>query len=316
MSTSAFNPNRPPDAGATPIGPDDPADGGEPDGPEQPGPEGAWARYRDPGVRNYLFAGLAALAMVFVVLFERGSDLGGLLLVVLGVFGLALRWAAAPPAFVLVLTYFLAFPFGVPDPVPRGGFEILDSRFRVADLLLAFSVVIYLACQYRVLGLVSQAIPFDTRVPGKDEEPTRRPAALIRPGEIARLLWLTGGVVLAGQLAWLFVTSAEVIPGEAFPLRLVSTGRVYGGGGTRAGLSEPAARFVVLAGLIFFPALLARLVFGYWRLKVMGPAEARMVVLDTAWNETRREHDRVEKWRARGRRRAAERAESAREGKG
>jgi hypothetical protein len=262
-------------------------------------------------VRNYLFAGLAALAMVFVILFERGSDLGGLLVVVLGAAGLALRWSAAPPVFVLVLTYFLVFPLGVPDPVSLGGFEIVESRFRVADLLLAFSVVAYLACQYRVLGLVYQAVPSDTRFPTKDEEPTRRPPALIRPGEIARLLWLTGAVVLAGQLAWLLVTSAEVVPGEVFPLRLGSAARLYRSPDQRAGLSEPAARFVVLAGLVFFPALLARLVFGYWRLKVMGPAEARMVVLDTAWNEARREHDRVEKWRARGRRRAAERAAQA-----
>jgi hypothetical protein len=317
MTTSPSNPDpregRPdrPQAGA-PLDLDEPDDRDAPDeaGRTEPDPDSVWARYRDPSVRNYLFAGLAALAMVFVVLFQQGSDVGGLLLVILGVAGLALRWTFTPPFFVLLLTYFLVFPLGVPDPGTASRFELIHGRFRVTDLILVFSAVVFLACQYRVLGLVHQAVPFDTNLPRKGEEPTRRPPALIPPGEITRLLWLTGAVVLAGQFAWYFVTSAEVVPGEVFPLRLVDAAD-RNRAGAREGLPERATRFVVLAGLVFFPALLARVVFGYWRLKAMGPAEGRMVMQDAAWNEVRREHVRVEKWRVWGRRRAAERAKKA-----
>jgi hypothetical protein len=58
-------------------------------------------------------------------------------------------------------------------------------------------------------------------------------------------------------------------------------------------MSAVSTRFVLMAGLVFFGTLLARLVFGYWRLRVMGPAEAAMVVQEAGWDETRREDVRL-----------------------
>ena len=61
---------------------------------------------------------------------------------------------------------------------------------------------------------------------------------------------------------------------------------------------------------VFFDAvgtLVARLVFGYWRLRVMTPAQGAMLLMDTGWDETKRERVRVEGWRMWGVKRVAER---------
>src|SRR5262249_29554462 len=52
--------------------------------------------FNDPDARGYTFAALGALAMIFLILFQQGSDIGGLLVVVIGVAGVLLRWVAAP----------------------------------------------------------------------------------------------------------------------------------------------------------------------------------------------------------------------------
>jgi hypothetical protein len=66
------------------------------------------------------------------------------------------------------------------------------------------------------------------------------------------------------------------------------------------GTSEPLTRFLLLAGLVAVVALPTGLTFWYWRLTRLGPAEARMALLDTGWSEARRELNRQEKWRTWG----------------
>ncbi|MDB5312266.1 MAG: hypothetical protein JWO38_6468 [Gemmataceae bacterium] len=275
-----------------------------------PDPDSLRAMFQDPGVRNYLFAGLAALAMVFVTLFQKGVDpVGGVLLVVVGGAGMVLRWPASPHFFLLILLWFLIFPFGLPPP-DENPFELEDGRLRVADILLAASVVVFLASNYRLIGLTTQALPFEQRYPAKSQKPIRRPPELIRPGEIARLLYLTAGVALAGQLVWLFVTSVELDDAGTIPLRLVDVRQRFRRGPSD-GMPPALNRFILVSGLVFFGTLLARLVFGYWRLRIMSPAEGGMLLQDAAWDETRREQMRVARWRAWGWRRAAEQDEAA-----
>lgn len=271
--------------------------------------------YRDPGVRNYLFAGLAGLAMVFVILFQRGSTEGGLVVVMLGIAGLALRWTAAPPFMLCVLTYLLLFPFGIPVAGPPDPFEVTAGRFRIADILLAAAVVVYLGAQYRLLGLTHQALPADAGVTKKGGRPELRPSALIGSAELKWFLWVAGGVVLAGQVVWFLVTGLQIVPGERFPVRYVDPSPRFSRPSGGEALNPPAARFVLVTGLIFFTALLARLVFGYWRLRGIRSDEAGMLLQDAGWDESRQELVRVEKWRARGLLRAARRAKKPRSGK-
>lgn len=289
--------------------PDDDAAEGQPPDTAPPDPDSIRWLFFDPGVRNYLFAGLGALAMVFVILFALTGPIGAGLVVVLGVAGLLLRWPASPLLVLLVLLWFLVFPGGIP-PGYENRFEITDGRFRVADVILTFSVVVYIVCHYRLYGLSAQAFPADGP-PRKGDTPYRRPPDSIRPGEIGRLLAVVGGVVIAGQLVWFFVTNVEADPGAFVPIKPLEERPVYSRSEPPGSLRPWVSRFVILTGMIFFTALIARLAFGYWRLRNMGAAEAGMILQDGGWDETRRELVRIETWQAAAKKREADRAKAA-----
>jgi hypothetical protein len=271
-----------------------PADTDEVDDAPPPEPDSLRGMFLNPGVRNYLYAGLAALAMVFVIMFGRLSDIGGFMIALIGAAGLLLRWPAAPAFVLMLLFWFLIFPFGIPDPDTVSQ-EFDAGHFRLEDVLLVASVLVYLACHYRVYGLTTQAVPHEQRFPGKRSERVRRPTDLIRQGELPRLLYFVVGVVIAGQLVWLFVSRIEIDVLADFPLRRAAWRRFSP---ARADEIPPGlTRLILTTGLLFFGTLLARLVFGYWRLRRMSPAEGGMVLQDAGWDETRRERTRVETWR-------------------
>jgi len=249
---------------------------------------------RTEGVRNYLFAGLAALTMIFLIFFQQGSDIGGVLLFVVGGTGMVLRWAAAPTFFLVFLLWFVIFPFGLP-PAFENHFEIQRRHFAVADVLLAFSIVVYLACHHRVFALTTQAMPQELRV-GRKKKPTRRPVELIRRGELPRLLYLAAAAVIAGQLIWLLTTGLEIDVNENFPLRWAEP-PVFGQRRPSEELSFWYTRLLILIGIGFFGSLVAGLVFNYWHLRNLSAAEGGMMLQDTSWDETRRELTRVENWR-------------------
>jgi hypothetical protein len=252
-----------------------------------------------PAIRNYLFAGLTALAMIFLIMLSQNSDIGGLMLVILGTAGMIFRWPAVPSFFLIVLFWFLVFPFGL-WPGYENPRELSHGHFRIADVLLAFSVVVYLASHYRIYGLSAQAMPLEARQPRKKPKPVRRPIDLIRIGELPRLLAITAGIVIVSQIVWLIVTSLDIDVNAAFPIVAADN--------TLRGRSAPlrgGTRMLLLLGAGFFGTLLARLVFGYWQLRVMNPTEAGMMLQDAGWDETRRELTRVEKWRIWSKDRAA-----------
>lgn len=275
---------------------------------EPPHPDSIQWLFFDPGVRNYVFAGFGALAMIFVILFSLGGLPGAVMIVLLGVAGLLLRWSAVPPFVLIILFWFMVFPYGLP-PGYEDSYEIINGRFRVADVILVFSVVVYVSCHYRLLGLSKQAMPFDGPTKRKGEKPYRRPPTLILAGEIGRLLAMVGAVVIAGQLAWIIVTSLEADPGSFIPLKPLEDSRnVYRRNGGSGEMSLGLNRFIVLTGMLFFTVVFARLIFGYWRLRELSPVEAGMILQEAGWDENRREHMRLEKWRARAKKQAEERA--------
>lgn len=260
--------------------------------------------FQDAAVRNLTFTALGALGMIFLILLQQGSDIGGLLIVIIGVCGILLRWFASPVFVVLILTYFMIFPLGTPFDSFQSKWEISDGRFRVTDVMLVFSLLVYLACQYRIYGCVSQAVPFEGSARWKSETPARRPPALIRPTELGVLLGTCAACVVLGQLLWWFANAIEVVPTEDFPLRWAGINPQLGEDALPGGMSTGTTRFVVIVGFLFFGTLLARLVFGYWRLRMMGSAEGGMVLLNGGWAETSRERQRQEVWKIWGRNRA------------
>jgi hypothetical protein len=294
---------------------DEPDDLAEELPPAEPPPDPDSVRwlFHEAAVRNYLFAGLAALAMVFVIVFAGSGPIGAMPIVLLGVAGLLFRWPATPLFVLLLLLWFMIFPGGIPSGYDNP-YEISEGHFRVTDVILVFSVVVYVVCHYRLYGFSAQAIPFENAIRRKGEKPFRRPPGLTRAGEIGRVLAVAGVVVMAGQLAWLFATILEADPGAFIPLKVAEQRPYYRRSGDAGPLAPGFSRFIVLTGLIFFTTLVARLVFGYWRLRKLGAAEAGMILLDAGWEETRRENVRVESWRAWRKKREAERAKKAAKG--
>jgi hypothetical protein len=267
---------------------------------------------RDKALRPHLFGALGGLAMVFLVLFLNGSDIGAVTVTLIGLAALVLRWTGSPPVLLLVLFYFLMFPFGVPEAEYENPFQVRETHFRVVDVVLVLSLLVYLRCLYRVLGVVQQSMPFENVLRRKDDHPTRRPTGHIAPNEIAWLVGTAAVVVILGQAVWWLVNALEFTPtDEDFPLRWADPNSIvrYRRTGRPPGeFSAGANRFFVFVGLLFFGFLVLRLVFGYWRLRAMTAAEGAMVTTDTSWAESHRERVRVEKWRMWGRQKAADRA--------
>jgi hypothetical protein len=248
---------------------------------------------RDPAARNYLIAGTAALGMISLILLNNGSDVGGALLFLIGAAGMLLRWPAVPTFYLLILCYFLLFPFGDPTAYFRSVYELRTGRFRVADVLLVFSTVVYLACHYRIYGIGANGLPYEARRYNKH---ARRPTYLVRKGEIPNFLYVAGGVVLAGQFVWLLATSVDVDPNDSFPFFVTTDAELYGRRDNRQ-FELWQLRMLVIFGLGFFGILLARLVFGYWRLRQLSAAEGTLAIVESDWGQTHRERVRVEKWR-------------------
>jgi hypothetical protein len=268
----------------------------------------------DRELRPLLLGALGALAMIFLVLFFNGSDIGAVVVVLYGMAILAFRWTIAPPFFLLTLFWFQLFPFGFPPAGYENPFEIRETYFRVVDVVLVLSVLVYLRCLYRVFGVVQQAMPFENVIRRKGDQPVRRPSHHIEPSEIG---WLVGGafaLAILGQIAWWLANAIEFAPtDEDFPLR-------WADNSTRAILRrhrEPgefnpgASRFFVILGALFFGLLFLRLIFGYWRLRMLNAAEGAMITTDTSWAESHRERVRVEKWRIWGREKVTEQARKA-----
>lgn len=265
--------------------------------------------FNDPAARGYTFTALGALAMIFLILFQQGSDLGGLLIVIIGVAGVLMRWSKAPMLLLLVLTYFMWTPYGVPGDGYENRWEIEESRFRIVNVMLVLAVLVYMACQFRLFGLVSQAMAYEGAVKRKGEPPTRRPPSLIRPSELGVMFAVAAVLVVFGHVIWWLVNVIEVTPAEDFPFRMGEGGRSLRGYSRDGELPPGFTRFVLLIGILFFGFIVGRLVFGYWRLRMLGPAEGGMILLDGGWSETSRERSRLEKWRVWGRKRAETQAQ-------
>ena len=268
---------------------------------------------RDTALRPHLIGALGALAMVFLVMFLSGSDIGAVIVALYGMAALALRWTAAPPFLLFILFYFSVFPFGFPEAGPDNPFEVRETHFRVADVILVMSVLVYLRCTYRIFSIVQQSMPFENVLRNKGDQPMRRPTAHIEPGEIAWLIASAGAIVLIGQGVWWLVNALEFVPtDEDFPLRWAdnkSFARFRRSSGRPPGEFNPgASRFFIMLGAMFFGLLFVRLVFGYWKHRMMNAAEGAMVTTNTSWAESHRERVRVEKWRIWGRQRVVEQA--------
>lgn len=258
---------------------------------------------RDPAVRPYLYAALGALALIFLVMFDNNSDIGAVLVALLGLANLLFRWVSGPPFLLFVISWFALFPFGIPEAEFDNPFNIRENYFRIADLVLVLAVLVYMRSAFRIFGLIHAAMPLENSFKRPEDAPPRRPPTHVAPTELVWMIGTAVALVLLGQGAWWLVNNVEFRPADGtFPFRwadpedsrrfLARRGPFVPGE-----FSAGQMRFFITLFALFFGFLLVRLVFGYWRLRSMSAAEAAAVCTDTAWAETHRERVRVEKWR-------------------
>jgi hypothetical protein len=259
-----------------------------------PAVETYYTRLLDPRLRGYLVTLVAALAVVAVALFQRGQLLAAVVPLFLALPGLLFRWTGIPALVVLAICYLLAFPTGI--PLDQAAFaQVRTSHLEVTDLLFVSAVLCYLAAQYRLFALTVRAVPADRpRQYVRQTDPElRRPADTVTEVEIQ---WVFGGImaaVLGGQLLWLGLTDLDVDLTQFPPVQPVQP--------APTGVSTLPSRFVLFAAFFGGIAVVARLVFWYWRLHRLNGDEGRLVLTDIGWAETRRETARQETWRAWGR---------------
>jgi hypothetical protein len=151
-------------------------------------------------------------------------------------------------------------------------------------VILSASVLAYLIAQYRVLSLVHQSMPVDPapRRKGQSAPATpRRPLSLIAEGEPIAALALGLGAVAIGLAAWSLLSWYE------------RSQRLSG----NWGITRPFARSMLVLWSIGTVAVVAGVFFRYVSMRRMGRQQARMVLQNMFWTETRREQERIHRWR-------------------
>lgn len=247
--------------------------------------------------RCYCFTGLGAQLILAVVLMQAGG-IPALAPVVIGSLGLLMRWTATPVLFLCMFVYFLAFPDGlpvwnVPSDIPR-------SFCRIQDMILVFFVAVYFVCYFRMLSLSHYALSPD-RGPRSDmrgSSPVLRVTRNTFESELSPVAITLLIMVLITQIAYLMMNHL-LIDMRAFPPvhwvdDLSSRHRMSWSP------EFPVALHRLLVFILGMTTLMGIIGFSlwYWGLNRLSAQEARMVILDTSWRESRRELNRQAKWRA------------------
>ncbi len=241
-------------------------------------------RYAAPAPLGYLVMAGAGLLVYFFLMTSRGGDILAIIAILFALLGLFAKMTGAPIILLLLTTYALLDPgfFSVTNFIGTGQWSsfVFDGGYSIEDGLLAMAVLAYLVGHYRLNALLREAMPKDPSVRREVfmPEPVSRPLTQVGPEELPRILIVGGVCVIVGQLGWLAVTLAE----RAMRPHTLTTG---------------SGRAMALLWGLGSLLMIASAVLTYLRMSRMTPAEASMVVRDEAFHETRRETDRVERWR-------------------
>jgi len=251
---------------------------------------GFMEQFQVPAVRAYMFIGLAALLVYYTIMGERGGSLGALLTIVIAIPGLIARWVISPILFLILVTYLLFDPdFGSLVEMMEGYRRAYRGRgvstaFGLDDLLLAATILVYLMSHYRLMSFVHKSMPDDPapRRKGQPEpESPRRPVKLFADRELGIMFAIAAFSVIIGAIGWIMLSGYE------------SGSRLAG----TWGVSRPFARFIVFLWSVGGGAVLVGVAFRYLALRRMSWFEARLIVQDLFWLETRREQERIYRWR-------------------
>jgi len=250
-----------------------------------PKPPSVFRRLQEPAALNYLVMTGAGL-LIYGMIMMGGNEAGVLIAVLLAVAGILARWTAAPVLILLLTTYLLMDPgaanllgtfTGVPWRLNRN-----PSGFNVLDVLLAASLLVYVIGHFRLTSILHQGMPDEPTV-RRDRDlanPPRRPVRTVGPEELPRTLSVAAACVIAAQAAWLILTFIE-----------------KGSRPRESDFSPGAARFLLVLWVIGLALMVTSAALIYLRSARMTRTEAALVLRDEFFHETRRETDRLHRWR-------------------
>lgn len=260
---------------------------------EQNPDAGPFEMLRHPAVRMYLFIASAALLIYFILMSSRGGELGTLLTILIAVPGLLARWVISPPLFLIFVTYLLVDPnFGelagaINDDVTSGAYgyrRFGSSALELDTLILGAAILIYLIAQFRLLSFTHKSMPDDPppRRKGQPEARVpRRPFKLFAENEIASMLFIALGSILVAVFIWFILTGYERWQHLAF----------------NWGVARPFAHIMLFFWALGTGIVLTGSVLGYMGLRRMNRLQARLLLQDLFWQQTRREQERIHRWR-------------------
>ena len=152
----------------------------------------AEADYRShPAVRNYMVLCLLALMVLALGLMDYAPGWWGLVPVLAGAIALVGRWKIGPPLLVLTLTCVLLLQ------ARWVRWRSLTPSLSLTDIVLGGAVLAYVVGHYRLLSLLGQVFPRETRRPALAEAVRR---AGPQPGPAQRR---SPGLVKARELTLL-----------------------------------------------------------------------------------------------------------------
>jgi hypothetical protein len=241
---------------------------------------------------------LICVGALFLILVSDQGDLGGvltLLPVLAGALGLVMRTSMGSIMLLLTLgaKIFLVHLMR-PGWVRMSRFEL--TAFRITDILLGLGVLAYVIAHYRLVGLVRNIFPADSRrrelVPRGDgrgmvsrQVDQKRSKKLVSPLEFALLLVALPVFTLLAHVVWKLLRLPSRWSAVDLPEWLWAW----------TGLIWPV--WILALGLLIAWGLIS-----YWGRRGMTPAEGQVLLQDAVWEETRREQRRITRWLARDRR--------------
>jgi hypothetical protein len=265
---------------------------------QQPDAAGPSQQHGKPGAeQTYNLICLAALLVLLLTVVQRSKlDYIAILPVLIGVIGLVTHWISVPPVFVFVLAWVLMAPRlfhgGQPHRVHGEQWVLTASfpRFQVADLILCAAAFTFLAAYYRLIALSRHIFPADPKSKQGFHGPGR---------------WLASNPSLAGG-NWRRSTSA-VAPDELLYFFLSVLGwtalarvgqMALGAAKNPLGLEPSIWQALLLVWFLGSCLLIARTWIGYLRLSRLTTEQARMLLEDELWHNTRGEQRFLLRWTA------------------
>jgi hypothetical protein len=219
---------------------------------------------------TWTLACLVALVGLLVALLGKDLEQWALLPFVVGVVVTLARLGFGPPLVLISLVGVL------------WGFDFDYSPVGLMDWLIAFSMLAFVACFYRLLSLTRNALPLDSRPQGRrrfltmSRRPHLRKPESVRQGELplvvlTALVWTSLGIFLFGELRDLNSPFRPDLPGSIW-----------------------RAIVVLWAGSLVLAAAWA--VVGYLGRLQASPQENLQYLQDQLWLETYRDQARLGRW--------------------